>query len=193
MTRICVFCGSSPGSRPDYLEAAKQVGHALVSRGLELVYGGANVGLMGALADAVLEQGGRVTGIIPEALVTKEVAHPGLTELRIVQSMHQRKAQMEELSAGFIALPGGFGTLEEIFEVLTWAQLGIHPKPCGLLNIAGYYDHLLAFLAHSTSQRFVSQAHAGMLLVEGDPDALLDVFENYVPPTSDKLLDRSQN
>lgn len=169
------------------------MGHALVSRGLELVYGGANVGLMGALADAVLEQGGRVTGIIPEALVTKEVAHPGLTELRIVQSMHQRKAQMEELSAGFIALPGGFGTLEEIFEVLTWAQLGIHPKPCGLLNIAGYYDHLLAFLAHSTSQRFVSQAHAGMLLVEGDPDALLDVFENYVPPTSDKLLDRSQN
>src|SRR6187549_1487199 len=148
MMRVCVFAGSSSGSRPEYRTAAEDLGRELAARGIELVYGGAHVGLMGGVADAVLAGGGRVTGVIPKALVDKEVAHTGLTDLRIVASMHQRKALMVDLSDAFIALPGGWGTLDEMFEILTWAQLGLHRKPCGLLNVQKYFDRLLAFLDH---------------------------------------------
>ena len=147
--RICVFTGSRHGSNPQYAEAAQQLGRELVRRNYSLVYGGGNVGLMKVIAEAVLDLGGHVTGVIPDSLVNKEVAHRGLSELRIVQSMHERKAMMAELSDGFIAMPGGIGTMEEFFEVLSWAQLGIHRKPCGLLNTGGYYDRLIAFLDHS--------------------------------------------
>jgi uncharacterized protein (TIGR00730 family) len=152
MKRICVFAGSSAGVRPEYLRAAADLGTVLAARGIELVYGGARVGMMGAVAGAVLAGGGRVTGVIPQALVEKEVAHDGLTELRVVTSMHQRKALMADLSDAFIALPGGWGTLDEMFEILTWAQLGLHRKPCGLLNVSGYFDRLLAFLDALQSQ-----------------------------------------
>lgn len=190
MPRICVFTGSSPGARPEYASAAESLAQELVSRNFELVYGGANVGLMGVLADAVLGLGGRVIGVIPESLASKEVAHRGLSELRIVSSMHERKAQMAELASGFVALPGGIGTLEETFEILTWAQLGMHEKPCGLLNVAGYYDRLVEFLEHSVKERFLRDAHRGMLLVERDPKRLLDAFSRYAPPVVEKWLDR---
>ncbi|HZD39243.1 MAG TPA: TIGR00730 family Rossman fold protein, partial [Terriglobales bacterium] len=147
--KICVFTGSRAGIRDDYADAARRLARALVERGHELVYGGGNVGLMGIIADAVLELQGRVTGVIPDALVSQEVAHPGLSDLRIVRSMHERKAMMAQLSDGFIAMPGGIGTMEEFFEVLSWAQLGIHNKPCGLLNVAGYYQKLIEFLDHA--------------------------------------------
>jgi uncharacterized protein (TIGR00730 family) len=191
MKRICVFAGSSPGLQPEYLAAARQLGQALVHRGLGLVYGGARIGLMGGVADAVLAAGGEVIGVIPDALVTKEVAHQNLTELRIVPSMHVRKAMMAELSAGFIALPGGLGTLEELFEVLTWGQLGLHRKPCGLLNVGGFYDGLLSFIDHTVNERFVKPENRAMILVADAPDALLDLLERYVPPVVDKWLDRA--
>jgi len=143
MKTVCVYCGSSPGRLPEYQDAARRLGYELAGRGLGLVYGGASVGVMGAVADAMLERGGKAIGVIPYSLATKEVSHDGLDELIVVDSMHERKARMAELSDGFIALPGGWGTIEEIFEMLTWAQLGFHEKPCGLLNIASYYDHLL--------------------------------------------------
>ncbi len=187
---LCVFAGSSPGAQPDYRAAAGQLGQALVQREIGLVYGGARVGLMGALADTVLAGGGQVTGVIPESLVTKEIAHDGLTELRIVGSMHERKALMADLSTGFIALPGGWGTLEELFEVLTWAQLGLHRKPCGLLNVRGFYDGLLAFIDHTIDQRFVRADYRATMLVSETPDALLDLFATYVPPAVPKWIDR---
>jgi uncharacterized protein (TIGR00730 family) len=186
MKRICVFCGSSPGGRPEYVQAARRLGHTLASRGIGLVYGGAKVGTMGQLASAVLEAGGKVTGVIPEQLVKKEVAFIGLTDLQVVGSMHERKARMAELADGFIALPGGLGTLEEFFEALTWAQLSMHHKPCGLLNVCGYYDQLIAFLDHAVEQQFVKTEYRAMVLVDEDPERLLQKFAAYQPPKIDK-------
>jgi uncharacterized protein (TIGR00730 family) len=188
MKRLCVFCGSSAGDAPAYAAAARALGTALARREIGLVYGGASVGLMGAVADAALDEGGDVIGVIPEALVKKEVAHGGLVDLRIVGSMHERKALMAELSDGFIALPGGLGTLEELFEVWTWAQLGYHAKPCALLNVAGFYDPLIAFLDGVVAHRFLKPAHRDMLLVAEDSDALLDRLASYRPPDVGKWI-----
>jgi uncharacterized protein (TIGR00730 family) len=190
--RLCVFCGSNGGGRPDYLEAARALGRVLAQRGIGLVYGGARVGLMGALADAALASGGHVLGVMPESLVAKEVAHTGLTELRVVKSMHERKAMMADLSDGFVALPGGWGTLEELFEVLTWAQLGLHRKPCGLLNVAGYFDPLLAFLDHTIDEGFVRREQRAMVTVATTPAQLLDLFAAYEPPLVDKWITRAE-
>jgi uncharacterized protein (TIGR00730 family) len=191
MTRICVFAGSSAGSRPAYRDAAEQLGRALVARGLGLVYGGARVGLMGVLADTVLHAGGEAIGVIPEALVAKEVAHDRLTELRVVSSMHERKAMMADLSDAFIAMPGGWGTWEECFEILTWSQLGLHQKPCGLLNANGYFDRLLAFVTHAVDEGFVRQEHAAMMAVADRSDVLLDRLATYTPPNVEKWIERS--
>jgi uncharacterized protein (TIGR00730 family) len=188
MKNICVYCGSSPGRQADYAEGARALAQALVARKLGLVYGGASIGLMGLVADRVLQLGGRAVGVIPQALAHKEVAHPGLTELHITQSMHKRKTLMADLSDGFIAMPGGIGTFEEIFEIWTWAQLGIHAKPCGLLNVAGYFDGLTAFLDHATHEQFMKPLHRGLLIVESDPVALLDRFASYQSPHAQKWL-----
>ncbi|HVP27660.1 MAG TPA: TIGR00730 family Rossman fold protein [Myxococcota bacterium] len=192
MKRICVFCGSSPGRDPRYAAAARELGHALALRGLGLVYGGASVGLMGIVADAALAAGGEAIGVLPAALARKEIAHPGLSELRLVDSMHERKAQMVELSDGFVALPGGVGTLEEFFEVLTWAQLGLHAKPCGLLDVAGYWRDLERFLDHAVRERFVKEKHRRLVLVDDDPRRLLDAFAGYAPELEEKWIDREQ-
>ena len=186
MKRICVFCGSSPGAKPEYLEAARELGRALADKNIGLVYGGGNVGLMGQIAKAVLEKDGNVIGVIPKALAEKEVALTELDDLRIVESMHERKALMAELSGGFIALPGGLGTIEEFVEVLTWAQLGIHQKPCGLLNVCQYYKKFSDFLDHVTDQNFLEKGHRDIVLVDDDPHALLTKFESYCPPSIDK-------
>lgn len=191
MQRVCVFAGSSPRVRPVYTAAARALGRAIVGRGLGLVYGGARIGLMGAVADAALEAGGNVTGVIPEALVAKEVAHAGLSDLRIVSSMHERKATMAELADAFVALPGGWGTLEELFEVLTWAQLGLHAKPCALFDVEGYFDGLLSFIDHSIAERFVRPENRAMILAAADPEALLDLCEGYVPQAVEKWIDES--
>jgi uncharacterized protein (TIGR00730 family) len=192
MKRVCVFCGSNRGARREYREAARRMGEAITRRGIALVYGGGNVGLMGDIADTVLEAEGEVIGVIPEALVAREVAHTGLTELRVVGSMHERKAMMADLSDAFIAMPGGFGTFEEFCEVLTWSQLGLHQKPCGLLNISGYYDHLLALFDHAADEQFVPPAHRSLVLEESDPDRLLDLIENFKPPSLSKWIDRDE-
>jgi uncharacterized protein (TIGR00730 family) len=189
--KICVFTGSRHGSSPEYAAAAQQLGRELVGRGFGLVYGGGNVGLMNVVANTVLELGGSVTGVIPSALVSKEVAHRGLTELRIVGSMHERKALMAELADGFIALPGGIGTMEEFFEVLSWAQLGLHEKPSGLLNIAGYYDPLVSFLDGAVEKDFLKPTHRALMLVEEDGAALLDRFEQRWQTRSHKPFDPS--
>ncbi len=186
MKHICVFCGSSPGARPDYLRAATQLGQVLVERGIGLVYGGASVGLMGKLADTVLAGKGNVIGVIPSALLEKEIAHRSLSDLRVVESMHERKALMTELSDGFLAMPGGLGTLDEFLEVLTWAQLGIHLKPCGILNVCGYFDRLVGFLDTAMDQRFITPEHRSMLLVHERPGDLLSLLDSYKPPTVDK-------
>jgi hypothetical protein len=188
MKTVCVYCGSSPGRLPEYREAARLLGYELADRGLGLVYGGASVGVMGAVADAMLEQGGQAIGVIPSSLATKEVSHGGLDELIVVDSMHERKAKMAELSDGFIALPGGWGTIEEIFEMLTWAQLGFHEKPCGLLNIAAYYDHLFAFLENAIEQRFVKKEFRPMIMIEQTPATLLDRFQHYRAPKVRKWI-----
>lgn len=190
MQRVCVFCGSSPGARPEYEAAARALGEALVARGLGLVYGGGNVGLMGVIADSVMEQGGEVIGVIPESLKRKEVAHARLTELRVVDSMHERKAIMSELADGFIAMPGGLGTFEEFLEIVTWAQLGIHRKPCGLLNVCGYYDGLLAFLRHAVAERFLRPQHAGLVLASESIEDLLAQMETFKSPIVEKWMDR---
>lgn len=190
MKSICVYCGSSLGKSEIYLSAAKSLANELVSRNIALVYGGASVGIMGQLADTVLAQGGEVIGVIPRSLFDKEIAHSGLTELQVVDSMHERKAMMEQLSDGFIALPGGMGTLEELFEILTWAQLGFHTKPCGVLNVAGYYDGLLQFLDHTVDQAYVRPAHRELLLTEHDPASLLSKFDQYQAPSVTKWIDR---
>jgi len=180
--RICVFCGSSEGARPAYAAAARRLGGELVARKLGLVYGGCAVGLMGVVADAVLEAGGEAIGVIPEPLVARELAHTRLTELRIVGSMHERKATMASLVDGFIALPGGLGTLEETFEILTWAQLGIHAKPVGVLDVEGYWDGLRRLLAHAVAERFVRPEYAALLLFGDEPAALLDRFADWPAP-----------
>lgn len=188
MQTVCVYCGSNAGKSPQYVEAAHELGQEMVARGLGLVYGGASVGLMGAVADAVLQAGGRVTGVIPHALASKELAHKGLSELFVVASMHERKARMAQLADGFIAMPGGWGTIEEIFEALTWAQLGLHHKPCGLLNVAAYYDHLQAFIEHTMEQRFVRAEYRPMMMIESQPAVLLDRFASYRAPQVKKWI-----
>ena len=196
MKRICVFCGSSPGARQEYTQAARELGDVLTKRKIGLVYGGARVGIMGEMASAVLKNGGEVIGVIPQELVEKEVAFTELADLRVVGSMHERKALMAELSDGFIALPGGLGTIEEFFEVLTWAQLGLHRKPCGLLNICQYYSSLVTFLDHAVSQQFIESEHRSMLLIDEHSEALLEKFTLYQPPTMDKakwVLQMSNN
>ena len=174
MNALCVFCGSTNGLNPAFAEATRTLGRLLVSRNIDVVYGGGNVGLMGALADAVLDAGGRILGVIPHALVARELAHQRLTTLHVVDSMHERKARMADLADGFIALPGGFGTLEELAEAVTWTQLGLHAKPCGLLNVAGFYDGLLAFLAHARAEEFLRPTHSEIVVADADPSALLD-------------------
>ena len=192
LANVCVYCGANPGRDPAYAEAASALGRTLAERGLGMVYGGGRVGLMGVVADAALAAGGRVTGVIPQALMTKELAYTGLTELIVTPSMHERKAQMAERADAFIALPGGLGTFEELFEIWTWGQLGWHRKPCGVLNIAGFYDGLVAFLDHATDAQFVKPVHRGMLLVDDDPGRLLDRFARYEAPAVPKWVGRGQ-
>jgi uncharacterized protein (TIGR00730 family) len=179
MKRICVFCGSSLGTQQDFIDTARQLGRAMVQRGLGLVYGGGNIGLMGIIAETVLKEGGEVMGVIPEALVDKELAFHEITDLRIVKTMHERKALMNDLCDGFVALPGGFGTLEEICEMITWAQLGIHHKRCGLLNTQGFYNSLLAFFDHQVQQGFITPSNRTLVFEAKDPESLLDfMFKN---------------
>ena len=180
--RICVFCGSRPGNRPEYVEAGRRLGLLLAERRIGLVYGGASVGVMGAVADAVLKGGGEVIGVIPRALVQRELAHDHLTELRVVESMHERKALMADLSDAVIALPGGFGTFEELFETVTWSQLGIHRKAFGVLNVAGFYDGLLALVQHAVDEGFVPPEHRALILEATEPEPLLDLVIGYEPP-----------
>ncbi len=191
MQRICVFCGSSRGGNPAFAEAAGAIGATLAQRGVGLVYGGGNVGLMGAVADAALSGGGEVIGVIPEALEEKELAHRGVTELRVVKSMHERKAMMAELADGFVALPGGFGTFEEFCEILTWSQLGIHRKPAGILNVAGYYDPMLAMFDRAVESRLLSRSNRDLVLCETSPVRLLDLMAAFDPGDSEKWLDRT--
>lgn len=186
--RLCVFCGSNAGSDSSYLEAARKLGDALAREKIGLVYGGASVGLMGAVADAVMAEGGEVIGVMPQSLVDKEIAHKNLPDLRIVGSMHERKALMAELADGFVALPGGLGTLEELFEVWTWAQLGYHRKPCSLLNVGGFYDKLTGFLDDVVERGFVKPVHRSMLIVEQEPDALIRAVRAYEPPVVTKWI-----
>ncbi len=183
---ICVYCGSSPGRLADYMSAAKDLGSEIGRRGIRLVYGGAGVGLMGEVARAALAAGGQVVGVIPQALAAQEIASAEAIELRVVKDMHERKAVMAELSDGFIALPGGFGTFEEFFEALTWQQLGIHTKPCGFLNISGYYDDLLKFLDHAVEEMFIHKPHNDMILASNEPVDLIEQFLHYVPVKMNK-------
>ncbi|MBI4606309.1 MAG: TIGR00730 family Rossman fold protein [Planctomycetes bacterium] len=188
MKRVCVFCGSSSGARPEYAAAAGALGAAIARRGLELVYGGGSVGLMGIAADAALAAGGRVVGVIPRALATKELMHTGLQDLRIVSTMHERKALMVELTDAFVALPGGLGTIEELCEVVTWAQLGIHEKPCAVLNVAGYFDPLLALLDHAVEEGFVRERHRALVLTAASVDDLFEVLDAYRPPGLERVV-----
>jgi uncharacterized protein (TIGR00730 family) len=192
MRAICVFCGSSHGSRQSYTDAARDTGRRIAEQGYTLVYGGARVGLMGTVADAALDAGGRVIGVLPRALEDKEIGHEGLSELHLVDSMHERKAMMADFSDAFLALPGGVGTLEEIFEVWTWGQLGYHHKPCGFLNIDGYYDHLIAFLDHQVEEGFTRDVMRAMAQIAGTPGDLIGLFENYTPPSAPKWIERSE-
>lgn len=189
MSRICVFCGSSSGTDPVYSRTAARVGEFLAENGKELVYGGGRVGLMGTVADSVLANGGRVIGVIPEALDKKEIAHKGLTELHVVRSMHERKALMAEFSDGFIALPGGFGTFEEFCEIVTWAQLGIHQKPCGLLNVNSFYDPLIELFNRSTNSGFIRPEHRDIVLVGTEIEGLFGSMKNYKPRAIEKWID----
>jgi uncharacterized protein (TIGR00730 family) len=186
-----VFCGTNAGARPAYGIAARHLGRILAEQEIELVYGGASVGIMGELADAVQEHGGHVTGIIPQQLMEKEAAHTGIRDLIVVASMHQRKSQMADMSDGFIALPGGIGTLEGFFEILTWGQLGIHAKPSGILNIEGYFDGLTGFLDHAVQEGFFTEAHRDAILVESSPEKLLEQMRAYSPPEGEKLMGRT--
>ncbi len=186
MPKICVYCGSNPGNRAVYQSAAESLADELTKRGFDLVYGGSDRGIMGMLANAVLQRGGQVQGVIPTALYDKEIAHQSLTELHVVESMHERKRMMAELSDGFVALPGGFGTLEEIIEIVTWGQLRFHDKPCGLLNVDGYFDHLLAYLDHSEAEGFLKPLNRQMMLSAPTATELLDRFAAYRAPTIEK-------
>lgn len=192
MNRLAVFCGSKDGAHPVFREAAEKLGQALAAHGIGLVYGGSRVGTMGAVADATLTAQGQAIGVLPHFLQEKELAHPGLTELHLVHSMHERKAKMSELADGFIILPGGPGTMEEFFEVFTWAQLGLHENPCGVLNIDGYYDPLIALFDTMERQGFLIPEHRAMLIVESDPDRLLERFVTYEAPRVKTYMDRSQ-
>jgi uncharacterized protein (TIGR00730 family) len=191
MKSLCVYCGSSIGSSPAYEEAARSLAKAMVSEQIDLVYGGGNVGLMGIIADEVLSLGGKVTGVIPKALMEYEVGHHGLTHLYVVKDMHERKAKMAELAGGFIAMPGGIGTLEELFEVLTWSQLGFHDKPIGLLNVNGFYDGLIRFVQHLVKQGFLKQEHASLMMYEDDAPALMERFKSFVPKQQVKQFDQA--
>ena len=186
MRRICVYCGSNTGSRPQYANAARELADVLVRHDLELVYGGADKGIMGIIADAVLERGGKVHGVIPKMLRDKEIAHQGLTELHVVSSMHARKSMMAALSDGFVAMPGGFGTLEEIIEIITWGQLRFHDKPCGVLNVDGYFNHLLSYLDHAKAEGFLRPENRQMLLCDSAATGLIQQFEKYTAPHVDK-------
>jgi uncharacterized protein (TIGR00730 family) len=189
MKRVCVFCGSNKGARVEYVSAAKAMGQALVKRNIGLVYGGGNVGLMGVIADAMLAEGGEVIGVIPQALVAREVAHQHLTEQRIVGTMHERKALMAELSDAFIAMPGGMGTFDEFCEILTWAQLGIHQKPCGVLNVEDYFTPLLTMFDHAMQEGFLRAEHRALVLEASAPEQLLDALAKYQPQFAEKWLD----
>ena len=189
--RLCVFCGSNKGARENYIHAAQNLGRELVAHGIELVYGGGNVGLMGAVANAVLAAGGRVTGVITEHLTTFEIGHIDIHDLRVVKTMHERKALMAELADGFIAMPGGIGTYEEFFEVLTWTQLGIHSKPCALLNVDGFYDPLLSLMNHAVEERFVRAAHRDLVIVENEAGALIDRMAKHHAPHLPKWIDKN--
>jgi uncharacterized protein (TIGR00730 family) len=192
MTTVCVFCGSRSGGRPLYAAAARQLGVSLVARGMDLVYGGGHVGLMGVVADAVLSAGGRAVGVIVQSLVDRELAHQGLTELLVVDTMHQRKALMAERADAFVALPGGYGTGDELFEILTWAQLGFHTRPIGLLNTAGYFDPLLTWLDHMVQEDFLRPRHRELLLVADNADQVLDRLRQFKPgPTEPKWTDKT--
>jgi uncharacterized protein (TIGR00730 family) len=190
MRRICVFCGSSPGNRPEYRTAAEELGAEMVRRKIGLVYGGGLVGLMGVLADAVLKAGGEVVGVIPENLMARELHHGGLSKLHVVHSMHERKALMADLSDAFIALPGGFGTFEEFCEMVTWSQLGLHAKPCGILNVEGYYSPLLAMFDHAVRERFLKRENRELVLARDSVLALLEALEEWRPLRVEKWLDR---
>ncbi|SEF68783.1 TIGR00730 family Rossman fold protein [Bosea lathyri] len=192
MKSICVFCGSNPGNEPVYAAGARAMGTEIARRGLVLVYGGGAVGLMGIVANAALEAGGEVHGIIPRALREKEIGHFGLTRLEVVDTMHTRKARMAELSDGFIAMPGGIGTFEELFEIWTWGQLGIHSKPLGLLNIAGFYDPLASFLDGTVEAGFLKQTHRAIAMTDTEPATLLDRMEQYVPAATIKWVEKEQ-
>ncbi|MBM4133309.1 MAG: TIGR00730 family Rossman fold protein [Nitrospira sp.] len=193
MKRICVFCGSREGTSPAYAEAAKALGGLLAREGIGLIYGGGGIGLMKLLADAVLDAGGTVTGVIPHALTIQEIAHPRVTDLRVVRSMHERKALMAELSDAFIALPGGYGTLEEFCEVVTWAQLGLHRKPCGLLNVAGFYDPLLAQLDRQVAEGFLSQTMGTLVIEAKEPEQLLASLQAYRSPVTERWMKRGES
>lgn len=190
MKSICVYCGSSAGASEVYAEGARALAQQMVKDNIALVYGGGNVGLMGVIATEVIRLGGEATGVIPKALLDKELGHNGLTRLHIVKDMHERKAMMAELSDGFIAMPGGMGTLEELFEVLTWAQLGFHYKPIGLLNVSGFYDNLIAFIEHLVSQRFLTAEQSLLMMHEADPAELLQRFKTYKPSYTNKWADQ---
>lgn len=189
---VCVFCGANFGRQEAYAETARAFGDLIARRGLRLVYGGANVGLMGVVADAALAAGGEVIGVIPQALMAREIGHPGISRLEVVADMHTRKARLAELSDAFVALPGGIGTMEEVFEVWTWGQLGFHAKPVGFLNAAGYYDTLAAFFDHAVSEAFLQGAHRDMLLIRDDGEQMLDALGAYRPPTVEKWIGRAQ-
>jgi uncharacterized protein (TIGR00730 family) len=193
MQRVCVFCGSSPGARPAYAEATAEVARLLAGEGVGVVYGGGHVGLMGVLADTVMAAGGEAIGVMPQALVDREIGHTGISELRVVGSMHERKALMADLSDAFIALPGGAGTLEELFEVYTWAQLGLHDKPCGLLDVEDYFSGLVGFLDHAVDERFLREEHRAMLIVEREPRALIERLAEFEPrAVTPKWIDREE-
>lgn len=190
--RLCVFCGSKPGNRIEYSDAARTLGEILVREGIGLVFGGGRIGLMRVIADTVLDAGGEAIGVIPHGLAEKEVAHPDVTALHVVDSMHERKARMADLSDGFIAMPGGLGTLEEIAEALTWGQLGIHQKPCGILNVGGFYDDFIAFLDKATSHDFLHPAQRDLIKVASEPEALLEAMRDYEPPVGTRWLNKSE-
>lgn len=192
LTRICVYCGSSAGNDEAYGLAAESLGRIIAQKGMTLVYGGAKVGNMGRIADAALAEGGTVVGVIPRALVDKEIAHTGLSDLHVVTSMHERKAKMAALSDGFIAMPGGLGTLEELFEMLTWSQLGFHQKPCGLLNVRGYYNELLRFLEKAVAEGFIRKQHEALFLQDQDPETLLTKLAGYQAPVVQKWIGKSE-
>ena len=191
--RICVFCGASPGARPAYRDATAQLARLLAAENIGVVYGGGGVGLMGALADAVIAEGGELTGVIPRSLIDREIAHRDVMDMRVVGSMHERKALMADLADAFIALPGGIGTLEELFEVYTWAQLGLHQKPCALLNVDGYYDGIEEFLSHAVAERFLREETRALLLVDSNPATLLERLHNFEPEAAvPKWIDREE-